>query len=147
MLRKPCPSWRVFSLQCASEPEVEPKLHLPHIRSGQERGDLSCVRFVYQVGGCVQVDMVERVKVFPAELYRLFLVDGEHLGQRQVNQEQTRTDKSVAADEASHETDDEGFVGWSGRSGSRCDGGIRGSFVGGVSGLRYAERRGENTRA
>ena len=54
---------------------------------------------------------------------------------------------SVAADEASHETDDEGFVGWSGRSGSRCDGGIRGSFVGGVSGLRYAKRRGENTRA
>ena len=95
---KLAPFVKSLRLQRHSEAEVEPKLHLPHIRSGQERGDLSCVGFVYQVGGCIQVDMVERVEVFPAELYRLFLGDGENLGQSQIRQEQTGTDQRIPSD-------------------------------------------------
>src|SRR6185437_10095734 len=87
---KPRPSPRI-----PLEAEVQAELHLAHI--GLSGSDLPGPDRVYIIGGLAQVHVVDGVKVFPGELQRLALRDGEGLAQRKVEQSLARPAHGVMA--------------------------------------------------
>src|SRR5258708_29644990 len=74
---------------------MQSKLHLPHVCCNGS--DLSRIRLVYEVVRRVQVDVVEHVIVFPAELDCLAFGDGEDLTEGKIHEEGSRTDERIAS--------------------------------------------------
>ncbi len=75
-----------------SEADVQAELHLAHV--GSDRSDRPSARTIVDVViRRVQIDMIEGVIVFPAELDGLTFRDREYLSQRKIHQEDTRANQ------------------------------------------------------